>query len=84
MPRLIGFTCDGETLIGSLDAAEGTIGVLIVAGGNEIRAGAHRGMASLARALAAAGVPAFRFDRRGGGARVAAAAGCRGRRDGRG
>lgn len=67
MPRLIGFTCDGETLIGSLDAAEGATGVLIVAGGNEIRAGAHRGMASLARALAAAGVPAFRFDRRGVG-----------------
>ncbi|WEK42337.1 MAG: hydrolase 1, exosortase A system-associated [Candidatus Sphingomonas colombiensis] len=65
MRRLIAFPCDGDMLIGSLDEARGTTGLLIVSGGNEIRAGAHRGMATLAAALAAAGVPVFRYDRRG-------------------
>lgn len=67
MRRLIAFSCEGETLVGSLDQAEGPTGLLIVSGGNEIRAGAHRGMAMLAQAVAAAGFPAFRFDRRGVG-----------------
>ncbi len=40
-------------------------GLLIVSGGNEIRIGAHRGMALLAARLAAEGVPVFRYDRRG-------------------
>ncbi|MBA4049086.1 MAG: hydrolase 1, exosortase A system-associated [Sphingomonas sp.] len=65
MRRIIAFRCADETLIGSLDAAAGTTGVLIVSGGNEVRCGAHRGMAALAAALAAGGVPVFRFDRRG-------------------
>lgn len=65
MRRLIAFPCEGETLVGSLDEAGGTTGLLIVSGGNEIRSGAHRGMASLAAELAAAGHPVFRFDRRG-------------------
>lgn len=65
MRRLISFPCAGETLIGTLDEAPGRIGLLIVAGGNEIRIGAHRGMAELAGAVAAEGVPVFRFDRRG-------------------
>lgn len=65
MRRLIAFPCAGETLVGSLDEAEGTTGLLIVSGGNEIRCGAHRGMAELAVALAERGVPVFRFDRRG-------------------
>jgi len=67
MRRLIEFACAGDTLVGTLDEAPGTTGLLIVSGGNEIRAGAHRGMASLARRLAAAGTPVFRFDRRGVG-----------------
>ncbi|MFM9827404.1 MAG: hydrolase 1, exosortase A system-associated [Sphingomonas sp.] len=67
MRRLISFPCEGETLIGTLDEAPGTTGVLIVSGGNEIRAGAHRGMALLAQRLAATGVPVFRYDRRGVG-----------------
>lgn len=67
MRRLIAFPCEQETLIGSLDEATGPVGVLIVSGGNEIRAGAHRGMATLARRVAAAGAPVFRFDRRGVG-----------------
>lgn len=67
MRRLISFDCAGETLFGTLDEAEGTTGLLIVSGGNEIRVGAHRGMAVLAARLAASGVPVFRFDRRGVG-----------------
>lgn len=63
--RLIAFPCEGETLVGSLDGAGGSTGLLIVSGGNEIRCGAHRGMAALANRLAAEGVPVFRFDRRG-------------------
>lgn len=65
--RLMTFPSEGETLVGSLDEAGGTTGLLIVTGGNEVRAGAHRGMALLAARLAATGVPVFRFDRRGVG-----------------
>ena len=65
MRRLIAFPCAGETLIGTLDEATGATGVLIVSGGNEIRMGAHRGMALLAAKLADAGVPVLRYDRRG-------------------
>lgn len=67
MRRLIAFPCEGETLLGTLDQACGATGLLIVAGGNEVRAGPHRGMAMLAQAVAAAGFPVFRFDRRGVG-----------------
>ena len=65
MRRLIAFPCQGETLVGSLNEGSGSTGLLIVSGGNEIRCGAHRGMALLAAELAAAGHPVFRFDRRG-------------------
>lgn len=64
---MIAFPCEGETLLGSLDSAPGTTGLLIVSGGNEPRFGAHRGMALLAGRIAAAGFPVFRFDRRGVG-----------------
>ncbi|WP_431470750.1 hydrolase 1, exosortase A system-associated [Sphingosinithalassobacter sp. LHW66-3] len=66
MRRLIAFPCAGETLVGTLDLAEGPQGLLIVSGGNELRMGAHRGMALLAgRVAAELGVSVFRFDRRG-------------------
>lgn len=65
MRRVIAFPCEGETLAGTLDAAPGTTGLLIVSGGNEVRVGAHRGMALLAHRLAEQDVPVFRFDRRG-------------------
>ena len=65
MRRVIEFPCAGEALVGTLDAAAGRTGLLIISGGNEIRAGAHRGMALLAARLAAEGVPVFRYDRRG-------------------
>ncbi|WP_375248462.1 hydrolase 1, exosortase A system-associated [Sphingomonas sp.] len=61
------FEAAGEPLVGSLDSASGTTGLLIVSGGNEVRAGAHRGMALLAARLAGDGIPVFRYDRRGVG-----------------
>ncbi|WP_425230178.1 hydrolase 1, exosortase A system-associated [Sphingomonas sp.] len=67
MRRVTAFSCEGETLLGSLDEAPGATGLLIVSGGNEPRFGAHRGMALLAARVAAAGWPVFRFDRRGVG-----------------
>jgi len=42
-------------------------GFFIVSGGNEIRSGAHGGQADLAGAIAKAGHPVFRYDRRGVG-----------------
>ncbi len=66
MRKLIEFSCGDDTLVGTLDAAPGTTGLLIVSGGNEIRIGAHRGQALLAQQVAAElGVPVFRYDRRG-------------------
>lgn len=65
MREVIGFDCDGDRLAATLDHAEGRTGLLIVSGGNEIRIGAHRGMANLAQRVAAAGYPVLRYDRRG-------------------
>ncbi|WP_374525748.1 hydrolase 1, exosortase A system-associated [Sphingopyxis sp.] len=65
MRHQLSFACDGATLAATLDEAPGTTGLLIVSGGNEVRSGAHRGMATLAQQIAAAGHPVFRFDRRG-------------------
>jgi exosortase A-associated hydrolase 1 len=65
MRHLVEFACEGALLSGTLDEASGATGLLIVSGGNEIRIGAHRGMTQLAKDLAAAGHPVFRFDRRG-------------------
>lgn len=61
------FTCDGAGLAATLDEASGTAGLLLVTGGNEVRAGAWNGQAQLAARLAAAGFPVLRFDRRGVG-----------------
>lgn len=68
--RPVKFACQGATLWGMLDSAPviGSTGLLIVSGGREIRAGAHGGMAQIARWLAdTCGVPVFRHDRRGVG-----------------
>ena len=65
MRHQLSFVCEGATLAATLDDAPGTTGLLIVSGGNEVRSGAHRGMAMLAQRIAAAGHPVFRFDRRG-------------------
>lgn len=48
-------------------AAPLDIGVVIVVGGPQYRAGSHRQFVLLARALAAAGTPVLRFDSRGMG-----------------
>lgn len=63
----LGFHCEGSQLAGTLDNAPNTSGLLIVTGGNEIRSGAYSGQARLAAAIAQAGFPVFRFDRRGVG-----------------
>lgn len=65
MRRHFTFACAGETLAATLDEADGTTGLLIVSGGNEIRSGAHAGMAALAASVATAGHPVMRYDRRG-------------------
>ncbi|MBO9517319.1 MAG: hydrolase 1, exosortase A system-associated [Porphyrobacter sp.] len=63
--RHVTFTCEGDTLVGTLDDAAGTAGLLLVSGGNEIRSGSFAGQARLAARLAEAGFPVFRYDRRG-------------------
>jgi exosortase A-associated hydrolase 1 len=66
MSRLpLTFACGSLTLAGTLDTASGPAGLLIVSGGNEIRAGAFNGQADLAARIARAGFPVMRFDRRG-------------------
>ncbi len=68
MSRLhLDFGCGRLKCAGTLDTAPGTTGLLIVSGGNEIRAGAFSGQAKLAASIARAGFPVFRFDRRGVG-----------------
>lgn len=67
--RHLTFLCGDATLAGTIDMgnATGSTGLLIVSGGNEIRSGAWSGQAQMAARLAHAGVPVFRFDRRGVG-----------------
>ncbi|WP_137679112.1 hydrolase 1, exosortase A system-associated [Aurantiacibacter suaedae] len=59
--------CHGENLACTLDDAASPVGLLIVSGGNETRAGAFAGQARLAARIAAAGYPVLRSDRRGVG-----------------
>ena len=70
--RALAFPCQGAWLYGVLDLPEAAQapharGVLIVVGGPQYRAGSHRQFTLLARDLAAAGIPAMRFDYRGMG-----------------
>lgn len=65
--RHIAFDCEGAQLIGTLDEGCGTTALLIVTGGNEVRAGAWNGQAKFAARIAGSGFPVFRFDRRGVG-----------------
>lgn len=67
MRQHIGFDCEGAQLVGTLDVAPGTTGLLIVSGGNELRSGSWAGQSQLAARIGAAGHPVFRFDRRGVG-----------------
>lgn len=64
------FQCEDEELVGIVSLPEVAmtgIGVLIVVGGPQYRAGSHRQFVLLARALAREGVPCMRFDYRGMG-----------------
>ncbi len=65
MRRPLTFACEGATLAGVAHPADGAIGVVVVTGGVQTRVGAHRGFVDLADALAAAGHPVLRYDRRG-------------------
>lgn len=65
--RFILFSCEGNRLAGTLDTGDETTGLLIVSGGNELRAGPWNSQALLAEKVSAAGFPVFRFDRRGVG-----------------
>jgi len=70
MEQAIGFECEGEALTGVLALPEraGTdVGVLVIVGGPQYRAGSHRQFVLLARHLAAGGYPTLRFDVRGMG-----------------
>ena len=66
------FDCQGEKLLGILSSPTGSTpptgdGVIIVVGGPQYRAGAHRQFVSLARSLASQGTTVMRFDVRGMG-----------------
>ena len=67
--RAVSFRCAAEHLVGvlALPQAAKPVGIVIVVGGPQYRAGSHRQFVLLARALAAAGYPALRFDHRGAG-----------------
>ena len=67
MRRHLLLDCAGDEIAATLDEAAGPVGLLVVTGGNETRAGAFAGQARLAARLAAAGYPVLRFDRRGTG-----------------
>jgi exosortase A-associated hydrolase 1 len=64
---VLGFACEGEPLVGILAEPRGPaaeVGVLIIVGGPQYRAGSHRQFTLLARHLAAHGHCALRFDYR--------------------
>jgi exosortase A-associated hydrolase 1 len=66
------FRCDssGATLLGiahTPSSASCRVGVVVVVGGPQFRVGSHRQFVLLARALAAEGIPVFRFDYTGMG-----------------
>lgn len=65
--RHLTFQCEGSALVGTIDEAPGTTGLLLVSGGNELRSGAFAGQARFAARIAAQGFPVFRYDRRGVG-----------------
>jgi exosortase A-associated hydrolase 1 len=65
MRAWLSFEVSGTQCAATLDTGDKDHGLLIVSGGNEIRTGAHRGMANLAAQIAEAGIPVLRFDRRG-------------------
>ena len=71
--RPLVFDCGDSTLVGVLNVPDQPqrLGVVIVVGGPQYRAGSHRQFVSLARAVSAAGFACLRFDYRGMGDSVA-------------
>lgn len=67
MRRHLTFACEGDRVVGTLDDPGGSVGLLLVTGGNEQRSGAWSGQAQFAAQIAAQGFTVFRFDRRGCG-----------------
>ncbi len=67
--RAVNFSCGGEVLVGVIAQPESTatVGLVVVVGGPQYRAGSHRQFVLLTRALAAGGVACLRFDYRGMG-----------------
>ncbi len=67
--RALAFDCCGERLVGvvSEPAVAGKLGVVVIVGGPQYRAGSHRQFVLFARRLAADGVAVLRFDYRGMG-----------------
>lgn len=67
--RPLVFACGEEGLVGVLNvpAWPARLGVVVVVGGPQYRAGSHRQFVSLARALEAGGFACLRFDYRGMG-----------------
>ena len=69
--QFVVFDCEGDACVGIVsvpaDNVAASIGVVVVVGGPQYRAGSHRQFALLARELARAGIPVFRFDYRGMG-----------------
>jgi exosortase A-associated hydrolase 1 len=67
--EVLAFDCGGDRLLGiaSCPADPGPLGVLVVVGGPQYRAGSHRQFVLLARRLADAGTAVLRFDYRGMG-----------------
>ena len=68
----LAFDCAGDRLLGIVsrpaeDSAALDLGVVIVVGGPQYRAGSHRGFVLLARHLAGLGLTVLRFDVRGMG-----------------
>jgi len=64
---VLSFACEGQPLIGILaepDGAPAEVGVIIIVGGPQYRAGSHRQFTLLARHLAAHGHAVLRFDYR--------------------
>ena len=63
------FACEGHTLFGILAKPEAPkdIGVVVIVGGPQYRAGSHRQFVLLSRVLAVAGYAVLRFDYRGMG-----------------
>lgn len=64
------FDCEGDSLVAVAtqpEQPESPVGVLVIVGGPQYRAGSHRQFVLLARTLAEAGIPCMRFDYRGMG-----------------